>query len=197
VKRRWLPLVLGLLVLGVPAPASADPTMLFASKDFSLQGRLTGTKLVLAHINLTNLPLDFRCRTEFQGRVYRTHGFLAPHLAWRDRYPSEASRLRGASATCTVTLDTSFTVLWEGQLMEVLGKGFVDESTGEPGTLLIFQNISAETVRYSCTWEWDDPPTASRHDRTHQPPHTHDSIATLIDFSTVSNMACTEEVYDP
>ena len=81
--------------------------------------------------------------------------------------------------------------------MEVLGTGLVHESTGDPATLLIFQNISAETVRYSCTWEWDDPPVASRHNRTHQPPHTYDSIYTLIGFSTVSNMACTEEVYDP
>lgn len=195
--RFGLSIVLALLVVAVAAPARADPTSLFLSEDFELRARLTGTKLVLAHVNLTNLPLEFRCRTDFEGELYGTHGFLAPHLVWRDRYRSDALRLRGASATCTVTVDDSFTVLWEGQLMEVLGKGFVDES-GEPGTYLIFQNISAETVRYGCTWDMGDPPTSYQHGSTHQPAYTFDSISFFsIDFSTVTNMKCTEEVYDP
>jgi hypothetical protein len=190
-------LTLTLMTSGIvldATPASAAPRTLFLSEDFELRARLTETRLILTHVNLTNLPLNYRCRTEIAGDLYRSRGFLPPHLFQRHRYRTDASNLRGATATCTVTVDETWTVLWEGQFLEVLGKGVIDEPTGKPATVLIFQNITTQEIGYDCMWVWDDPPVSSSHDRVHQPPYTHDSISTDIDFSTVANMTCTERL---
>jgi hypothetical protein len=165
------------LVFAHQAPASATPRVLFVSETLQLQGHLTPTRLVLAYISLTDLPLDFRCRATVHGRLYRTHGFLAPHTVHRDRFPTEASRLGGATAICTVHVDDSFTVHWVGEYIEVLGKDFISEPDGDPGTLLIFQNITPESVRYYCTWEEGDPPTTHSSGAVHLAGYSANSIA--------------------
>lgn len=188
-------LVSFLLVNG--APASAMPRVLFATDEFELRARLTATKLILTHTNLTNLPVVYQCEVEIEGERHRTHRRLFPHLVWRNHFSTDASRVRDATAACTVEVDDRFVVFWEGQLLEVFGRALTDPD-GEPVTYLIFLNISpSETVRFFCMWEMDDPPTPFQNGMTHLATGWSNSISYFgIEFSTIANMSCTEDVYE-
>jgi hypothetical protein len=195
-KRLAIGLALGLLPLANLAPASAAPRTLYLSDVFELRARLTPTRLVLTHTNLTNLPVAYTCEVEIEGERHRTHGRLSPHLVWRTRVSTDASRVREASAECTVEVDERFVVFWEGELLEVFGRALTDPNGG-PVTYLVFQNISSETVRFFCTWEMGEPPTPFQNGMTHLSSGWSNSISYFgIEFSTVANMTCTEEVYE-
>jgi hypothetical protein len=185
----------------VATAASARPKILYSSEEFELQARLLPHTLVLAHSNLVDLPVRFRCRTEVDEEVYRTHGLvdglLYPHTVSRWRFPTDASHLGQATAICAVEVDEAFTVFFRGELLEVLGSGGVTEE-GTPWAALDFINISpTERLHYGCTWQWGDPPWDSSSYATHLPPGSMNSTSTSVELSTISDMACTESVYDP
>jgi hypothetical protein len=173
-------------------PATAASRTLFQSDSLELRARLTSTRLVLVHTNLTDFPLHFRCDIEVDGEHYRTRKSLWPHGVWRDRPRTDASNLRGATATCKVVVRDR-TVFWKGEMLLVLGNGFIQDS-GEPVTVLTFFNISSATLSYGCTWDWDDPPTSgSSHNGNLSPDHADSQSAFGTDISTVANFNCTEE----
>ena len=116
------------LATAIPGQAFATPRVLFESESFRLQARLTTTRLDLAHTNLTDFPLRFRCRTELEGKLYPTRLGVLPHAVLKVRLPTQSSTLRGAMATCIVNVNETFTVLWKGEFLEVFGKALTAPS---------------------------------------------------------------------
>jgi hypothetical protein len=190
---RWAIVLLLLVTLSFTniAPASAASRTLFKSTSLRLDGRLTPRKLLITHTNLTDFPLRFRCRTRVEGVRYRTRGTLTPHEVWTTRFRTSASRLRGATASCRVTVQDDLTLFWKGDLVEVLGEGFI-QSTGDPQTNLYFFSITANSVSFSCTWQWGNPPSPGTWTETLGGYGSDSFSVGGIDISTVSGFSCTE-----
>lgn len=171
--------------------ASAAPRTLFHSDSLQIVGRLTPTRLILLHTNLTDFPIDLHCKTRVEGVRYRTHGTLYPHEIWKTSFRSSADKLRGATTSCHVTVHDDFSILYKGEKVEVLARGFIQPS-GDPQTDFYFYSITGGSVTFTCTWQEGDPPYPQEWTET-LTGYDYDSLSSGgTDINTVSNFGCTE-----
>jgi hypothetical protein len=182
-----------LLVTSSATSASARP--LFVSDALRVTGHLRSASLNISVASLSDFKLRYRCIIDGEGRSsltrYAIRGRLDPHEEARVRLPRLSRELQDVRARCRAHVFDGADVLWNDGTIEVLGRRSVDPS-GEPRVGLRFFNVTGDTVSFTCTWRWGDPPAAAS-ETAELFAHTSEALgASGIDLDTVTDMLCTE-----